>query len=76
MAGSERLDGFGGRADDFYEALIRGHEGLSDAESAALNARLILVLANEIGDLDRLEAAIRLARATVRPEVPIESTDP
>lgn len=58
-------DGFGGRADDFYEALVRGHEDLGDEDSAKLNARLVLVLAHEIGDLDKLRAAIRLARGTV-----------
>jgi thiamine pyrophosphokinase len=47
--------------DDFYEKLIGAHEGLSDDESAAFNARLILVLANHIGDLDVLEEALRAA---------------
>lgn len=50
-------------ADDFYAALIAAHEGLSDAESAALNARLILILANQIGDQSVLEAALQAARA-------------
>ena len=40
---------------------MRAHDGLPDAESAALNARLVLILANEVGDLDRLRAAIALA---------------
>ena len=55
-------ENFGGRSDDFYEALICAHEGLSEAESHALNARLILVLANHIGDLAVLQEAIALAR--------------
>jgi anthranilate phosphoribosyltransferase len=63
-----RDDGFGGTGDAFYEALIRGHEGLSEAESAALNARLVLILANQVGDLATLIEAIHLARKSVRPE--------
>ena len=34
--------------DDFYQALIDAHAGLSDAQSAALNARLILLLAENV----------------------------
>lgn len=49
-------------ADDFYEALIDTHRGLSDAESEALNARLILLLANHIGDIAVLREALRVAR--------------
>ena len=48
--------------DDFYEALLDAHQGLSDAESAALNARLILVLANLIGDVSVLQEALEAAR--------------
>lgn len=48
--------------DDFYAMLIEAHEGLSDDESAALNARLILILANHVGDLALLREALRLAR--------------
>jgi len=51
------------RPDDFYQALIDAHAGLSEQESAALNARLILLLANQIGDLDTLKAAIAAAKA-------------
>jgi len=50
------------RPDDFYEALIKTHRGLSDEESRQLNARLILILANQIGDFDVLEQALNLAR--------------
>jgi hypothetical protein len=48
--------------DVFYEALIEAHQGLSEAESHALNARLILLLANHIGDLGVLKAALAAAR--------------
>jgi len=48
--------------DDFYQALIDAHAGLGEAQSAALNARLILLLANHIGDIDTLRAAIAAAK--------------
>lgn len=48
--------------DDFYEALIEAHRGLSDEQSEMLNARLILLLANQIGDITVLREALRLAR--------------
>ena len=54
--------------DDFYEALIAAHEGLSEEESHALNARLILVLANQVGDLDLLKAAIAAAQKETETE--------
>jgi hypothetical protein len=50
------------RPDDFYEALIAAHRDLTDAQSLALNCRLILVLANQIGDVDLLKDALALAR--------------
>ena len=49
--------------DDFYEALIAAHEGLSAAQSASLNAKLVLLLANHVGDLGVLKAALAAARA-------------
>jgi hypothetical protein len=48
--------------DDFYEQLIAMHRGLSDAQSALVNAKLILLLANHIGDADVLGDALRAAR--------------
>lgn len=48
--------------DEFYAELIRAHEGLSDEESAAFNARLILLLANHIGDRAVLSEALNAAR--------------
>ena len=48
--------------DDFYEALIEVHRGLSDEQSELLNARLILLLANHIGDLEALREALAAAR--------------
>lgn len=49
--------------DDFYEALIDTRRDLSDEQSAMVNVRLILLLANHIGDIGVLREAMRLARA-------------
>lgn len=48
--------------DGFYADLLAAHEGLSDDESAALNARLILILANHIGDRAVLRDALKAAK--------------
>ena len=48
--------------DDFYELLIETHRDLSDEQSAAVNARLILLLANHIGDIAVLREAMQIAR--------------
>ena len=48
--------------DDFYEALIDAHRDLSIDQSQALNARLVLLLANHIGDLRVLRQALAAAR--------------
>ncbi len=48
-------------ADAFYEALLDAHSGLSADESAAYNARLILLLANQLGDLPQLIQCLDLA---------------
>jgi hypothetical protein len=47
--------------DDFYQALLEAHEGLSTEESHAFNARLVLVLANQIGSLAVLRQALAAA---------------
>lgn len=51
--------------DDFYEALIDLHRDLSEAQSALVNAKLILLLANHIGDAEVLRAAMAAAREDV-----------
>lgn len=51
-------------ADGTYADLIATHDGLSEAQSHALNARLILILANHIGDPIAFREALTLARAT------------
>ena len=48
--------------DGFYEALLDAHEGLSDEQSVAFNARLILILANQIGDSALLAQCLALAK--------------
>jgi Protein of unknown function (DUF2783) len=48
--------------DDFYEALIEMHRDLAPQQSHALNASLILLLCNHIGDLRVLREAMRSAR--------------
>ena len=48
--------------DDFYEALIETHRDLSAEQSHALNARLVLLLANHIGQLPVLRQALEAAR--------------
>lgn len=49
--------------DRLYNAIIDAHRGLSDAESMSLNASLVLLLANHIGDEDIVREAIAIARA-------------
>ena len=48
--------------DDFYEVLVNAHDGLSNDESRRLNAKIILLLANAIGNKDLLEEIILTAQ--------------
>jgi hypothetical protein len=57
--GRDRLGAYG---DDFYAALMAAHEGLTLDESARLNARLVLILANLVGDLELLKKALAAAK--------------
>jgi len=50
------------RPDDFYQALIDAHQGLSDADSHRMNARLVLLLANQVGDMHVLTQALVRSR--------------
>ncbi len=52
-------------ADGFYELLLNAHAGLSRDQSEALNARLILLLANQVGDAQVLAACVAAAREAV-----------
>ncbi len=55
------LDHFAGRGDDFYALLMQAHDGLSFDDSCALNARLVLLLANQVGDIDILKQVLQRA---------------
>ena len=50
-------------ADAFYEQLLDAHQGLDERQSALLNARLILLLANHVGDAKVLKECVEAARA-------------
>jgi hypothetical protein len=49
-------------ADAFYEQLLDAHQGLSEQQSALLNARLILLLASHVGDAKTLKECVEAAR--------------
>ena len=49
-------------ADGFYAKLLASHRGLTEAQSHAMNARLVLILANHVSEDTVLEAALALAR--------------
>ena len=51
--------------DGFYAELLQTHRGLTDAQSQALNAQLILILANHIGNREVLSEALALARRDI-----------
>jgi hypothetical protein len=50
------------KPDDAFRAIVEAHRGLTDGQSADLDAALVLILANHIGDLAVLREAIELAR--------------
>ncbi len=54
-------DGLGADRDDFYHFLMEAHEGLTPEESRRLNARLVLMLANQVGDIDVLRTVLDAA---------------
>ena len=58
-------DNLGDQVDDIYAALIDAHEGLSEDQSAALDARLVLLLLNEVGDRSRIEELIAHAKTAL-----------
>lgn len=64
--------------DDFYEALIDAHRGLTLEASHALNARLVLLLANHVGALPVLREALAAARdsAVAEPSAPAHPISP
>jgi len=56
------------KPDDAFRAVVEAHRGLTDAESADLDAALVLVLANHVGDIEVLREAIALAKRRVLDE--------
>ena len=52
-----------GNADEFYQILLDAHDGMTDEMSQTVNAKLILLLANHIGDIDVLTEALTIAAA-------------
>ena len=62
--------------DGFYAALVAAHQGLPDEASELLNARLVLILANHVGDLEALREALALARQSLTAEAPPASVSP
>lgn len=56
------------RPDDAFRMVVEAHRGLDPVQSADLDAALVLILANHIGDADVLAQAIALAKRTVRKE--------
>ncbi len=62
-----------GDPDAAYRAIIEAHRGLDDRQSAALNAALVLILANHIGEKQVLDEALRLAKESVSLSIPATS---
>jgi hypothetical protein len=58
--------------DDFYQELVDMHRDLSEQQSVLVNAKLILLLANHIGDLAVLREAMRAARQDIEPEASVK----
>ncbi len=65
MTGDLRMDLGIADPDGFYERLIEAHQGLDEDQSRLVNAKLILLLANHIGDRAVLDSALAAARSGV-----------
>jgi hypothetical protein len=61
--------------DGFYASLVDAHQGLSDEASQLMNARLVLILANQIGDPAILAEALVLARGQLVGLAPANEPD-
>ena len=62
-------------ADEFYARLLAAHDGLTKTQSDALNARLILILANHIGDAKVLNEALEAATNSARKQAGISGKE-
>jgi hypothetical protein len=63
---SQNLDNY----EDFYDMLTDSHHDLDEGQSKMLDAQLVLLLANHIGDLNVLRQAFALARVNVEQALP------
>ena len=52
--------------DAAYRAIIEAHRGLTESESAELSAALVLILANQLGDMAMLHEALVLAQRSIK----------
>lgn len=62
--------------DAAYRLIVEAHRGLDEEQSAALDAVLVLILANHIGDLALLSAAVAVAKRAVGAHVPRSALEP
>jgi hypothetical protein len=65
MSGRLRTEDRLAQPDELYQLLIEAHQGLSPEQSRQLDARLILLLANHLGDLEAIAEAVAVARRSV-----------
>jgi len=65
MSGSLKRDPNLARPDDVYNLIVDAHRGLTREQSEALNARLVLILANHVGDEKAIEEAVRAATSAI-----------
>jgi hypothetical protein len=65
MTGRLRTEDRLAQPDELYQLLIEAHQGLSPEQSRQLDARLILLLANHLGDLEAMAEAVAVARRSV-----------
>lgn len=62
--------------DGFYASLIEAHQGLNTTQSHAMNAALVLLLANHIGDIAVIKQAFEQARQAATDYLPPDETPP
>jgi hypothetical protein len=65
MSGRLRTEDRLAQPDELYQLLIEAHQGLSPEQSRQLDARLILLLASHLGDLEAIAEAVAVARRSV-----------
>lgn len=75
MTGHLRTEARLARPDDVYELLVEAHRDLTPEQSRRLDASLILLLANHIGDAEVIREAVAMARRAIGPPPPGEDHD-